>query len=98
MSRRPSRSEMDQAERKLRAARRIGNGPPRGKFWYSKKQRADLDRNGRPRFFFKRYADGSIVEYTELIEFVELRQAPGLFPADFDDAEYLGEGEFLMSA
>lgn len=94
------RGMMEQAEKKLRIARRIGNGPAKGRFYYSKTQRRHLDDNGRPRFFFKRFGDGSIIEYTELIDFQTLRENPGLKgcgPADYPDAEYCGEGEFLMS-
>ena len=71
-----------------------------GKFWYSEKQKQAVARNARfmtdssfsglrprpPRELFARLNDGRVVEYTEMM--TDDRKSA------FDDAVYLGEGEF----
>lgn len=63
-----------------------------GKFWFSKRQRRELDRKGHHRMFAKLF-DGVIVEYTEMIEFEDILMEP-LRACEYEDATYLGEGVF----
>ncbi|HQM30697.1 MAG TPA: hypothetical protein PLR20_15215 [Syntrophales bacterium] len=77
-----------------RARRYVPGGVPRGRFWYSRKQRQLLDKMGRDRFYFKR-KDGQILEYTEMIEERDLAEYPALCPVDFPDAVLVGDGVYF---
>lgn len=86
--------EKDAYAEVARARQAIPGGVPRGRFWFSKKQRAILDRNGRDRLYFKRL-DGQVLEYTEMIDAADLVKYPALWPTDFEDAVLLGDGEYF---
>ena len=62
-----------------------------GRFYFSKRQRKELDKKGRHRTFC--VVGGKVREYTELIDFETLAECPGDM-CFYDDAEYLGEGVF----
>ena len=65
-----------------------------GKFWYSKKMRKWMDKQGMNRLFCM--IEGDIKEYTELAEFETLIDEPGYMPI-YDDSEFLGEGFYYKS-
>ena len=64
-----------------------------GKFWFSKRQRRQLDKKGRDRLFFKRREDGRVIEYTEMVDAEALVEWPD-DQCFYDDAVYLGDGHF----
>lgn len=63
-----------------------------GKFFYSKQQRRAHDMKGTDRFFCK-LLDGTITEYTEMVD-VETQLENPMETCEYDDAKYLGDGCF----
>ena len=63
-----------------------------GRFWYSKDQRRDHDRKGVDRFFCK-LEDGTITEYTEMVDAADVIEDP-TWVCEYDDAVCLGDGTF----
>jgi hypothetical protein len=63
-----------------------------GKFWFSKRQRMELDAKGQHRMFVRLF-DGAIAEYTEMCEFEDILSDP-MYACEYEDATYLGEGVF----
>lgn len=69
-----------------------GQGSVSGKFWYSKRQRKELDSLGRDRMFVRLFS-GRTIEYTQMVNYEALMDDP--FDSCFyEDAVYLGEGTF----
>lgn len=67
--------------------------PPQlmGFFWYSKRQRQELDKKGHDRMFCELWDDNSVHEYTELIEKSTLDDDP-TDRCFYEDAIPLGWG------
>ena len=65
--------------------------PLKGRFYYSKRQRRGLNGKGRHRTFC--LINGEVLEYTEMLDFGMPREYPG-DSCFYEDAIYLGEGEF----
>lgn len=63
-----------------------------GKFWFSKRQRRELDIKGHHRMFAKLF-DSTIVEYTEMCPYEDILSDP-MYCCEYEDATYLGEGMF----
>ena len=62
------------------------NDGPKGKFWYSEKQKRARMREERPALVNRVVIDGREVEYTEWRFGSRIDEAP-----EWDDAVYLGE-------
>ena len=74
------------------------NTPPQliGFFWYSKRQRQELDQKGHDRMFCQLWEDKSVREYTELIEKSTLDDDPN-DRCFYEDAVALGWGTSIHS-
>lgn len=64
-----------------------------GKFWFSNRQRLELDNIGYHRMFAKMF-DGRVLEYTEMCEYKDILDDP-TYSCEYEDAIYLGEGIFM---
>jgi hypothetical protein len=72
--------------------KRRDTGAIGGKFFYSARQRRELDKKGRHRTFASIFGRG-IIEYTELVPYEDMVEDPTRV-CEYEDAEYLGEGFF----